>query len=81
MNGSDVKKAAATTINNSASANNASAKPKPQPAPGSPGQAPPSSNGNKKRRKGANDLKPIITADRKSHDGSPASSVNSMNHS
>jgi hypothetical protein len=72
MNGSDVKKAAAININS---------KPKQQPGPDSPGQGPPSSNGNKKRRKGANDLKPIITADRKSHEGSPASSTNSMNHS
>ena len=73
MNGSDVKKPAAVNINNKSK----------QPGPDSPGQGPPSAtlNGNKKRRKGANDLKPIITADRKSHEGSPASSTNSMNHS
>jgi hypothetical protein len=73
MNGSDGKKPAAIKINNKNK----------QSGPDSPGQGPPSatSNGNKKRRKGANDLKPIITADRKSHEGSPASSTNSMNHS
>jgi serine/threonine-protein kinase SRPK3 len=40
------------------------------------------SNGNKKRRKGGSDLKPIITAaEGKSQDGSPASSVNSAKYS
>jgi hypothetical protein len=38
-------------------------------------------NGNKKRRKGGSDLKPIITAEGKSQDGSPASSVNSAKYS
>jgi hypothetical protein len=71
VNGSDIKKAA---INKAK-----------QLAHGQIGSTTPNAtttNGNKKRRKGGSDLKPIITAgEGKSQEGSPASSVNSAKYS
>lgn len=69
-NGSDIKKAAINKAKQLAHGQISSSS-----------TTPAAQNGIKKRRKGGSDLKPIITSDGKSQDGSPASSVNSAQFS